>query len=84
MFRKKSIAAVDKTGEIDDLVLCNEQLREKLNRIKLDLAIIQKEKNNISLLLQKIVNCLSANKYNNEKVVLNKVKELVYDYQSHN
>ena len=35
-------------------------------------------------LIHRIINLLNANKYNNEKVFLDKLKELVNDYQSKN
>lgn len=35
-------------------------------------------------LIKRISNLVSLNKYNNEKVFLNKIKELVHDYQSLN
>lgn len=35
-------------------------------------------------LILKITNLVKANKYNNEKATLNKIKELVHDYQSTN
>lgn len=35
-------------------------------------------------LIKRIENILNSNKYNNEKSALNKIKELVNDYQSRN
>lgn len=35
-------------------------------------------------LILKITNLVKANKYNNEKAALDKIKELVHDYQSKN
>lgn len=40
------------------------------------------EENNV--LINRIEKLVSSNKYNNEKAVLNKIKELVSDYQSLN
>lgn len=40
------------------------------------------EENNV--LINRIEKLVSSNKYNNEKAVLNKIKELVSDYQSIN
>ena len=34
--------------------------------------------------ITKIIKFVSSNKYNNEKAVLDKIKELVHDYQSQN
>lgn len=35
-------------------------------------------------IISKIIKLANVNKYNNEKVFLNKIKELVHDYQSTN
>lgn len=82
--KKKKYSTEDKNGEINDLVLYNKQLTQKLNQTKLDFKLLQQENKKMSLLIQNIINCLNANKYNNQKVVLNKIKELVYDHHVHN
>jgi len=55
--------------------------------------ILQEERNNIKILeqnnkktelIKRITNLANANKYNNEKAILNKIKELISDYQSEN
>lgn len=45
---------------------------------------LEKENSIKEELISRIVSLANANKYNNEKTVLNKIKELVTDYQSQN
>ena len=84
-----------KTKELQSLVNVSRKALEHTEK-ELDLAysqidnrdkIIYKQKEKIDKqkdLINRIENLLSANKYNNEKVVLDKIKELVSDYQSIN
>lgn len=70
--------ALDHTEKELDLVYSQIDNRNKF---------IYKQKEKIDKqedLINRIENLLSANKYNNEKVVLDKIKELVSDYQSIN
>lgn len=46
--------------------------------------VLRRENSEQKELILKITNLVRANKYNNEKAALNKIKELVHDYQSQN
>jgi hypothetical protein len=62
---------------IRDMQKQAEALYEKNKELRFEL-----EENNE--LIKRIEKLVSSNKYNNEKAVLNKIKELVSDYQSIN
>lgn len=62
---------------IRDMQKQAEALYEKNKELRFEL-----EENNE--LIKRIEKLVSSNKYNNEKAVLNKIKELVSDYQSLN
>ncbi len=84
-----------KTKELQSLVNVSRKALEHTEK-ELELAysqidnrnkFIYKQKEQIDKqedLINKIENLLSANKYNNEKVVLDKIKELVREHQSLN
>ena len=70
--------------KIKNLTNEKEQLKEvKLMEVRNNTKILE-QNNKKEELIKKISNLLSSNKYNNEKIILNKIKELVKDYQLKN
>ncbi len=70
--------------KIKNLTNEKEQLKEvRLMEVRNNTKILE-QNNKKEELIKKISNLLSSNKYNNEKVILNKIKELVKDYQLKN
>lgn len=70
--------------EIDRLNQRNVELARQikdLNFANKDLRYENEEQNELITRIRNLVNC---NKYNSEKVILNKIKELVSDNQSSN
>lgn len=66
-------------------------LQNKNNELKKENIAVHEENKELRFeneeqadLIKRISNLVSLNKYNNEKVFLNKIKELVSDYQSLN
>lgn len=70
--------------EIEDLKLENRELKQiRLLEVRNNTKIL--EQNNIKTkLINEIEELLEINKYDHEKAVLSKIKELVHDYQSKN
>ena len=76
--RTKALKEAEK--KIKDLTNEKEQLKEiRLMEVRNNTKILE-QNNKKEELIKKISNLLSSNKYNNEKVILNKIKELVRDY----
>lgn len=75
---------VDLAQQLRDSKLENNQLRNiRLAEVRNNVKILQQ--NNVKTeLIERITDLANANKYNNEKAVLDKIKELVSDYQSIN
>lgn len=75
---------VDLAQQLRDSKLENKQLKEiRLFEVRNNAKIL--EQNNVKAeLIKRITDLANANKYNNEKAVLDKIKELVSDYQSIN
>ncbi len=70
--------------QIDDIKLENKELKQiRLLEVRNSTKI--SEQNSIKTkLINSIEELLEINKYDNEKAVLSKIKELVHDYQSKN
>ena len=60
------------------------KLLDQKNILSRENNILQNKNKKQQELIIRITNLLEANKYNNEKATLNKIKELVHDYQSTN
>lgn len=70
--------------QLRDIKLENKQLREiRLQEVRNNTKIL-KQNNKQADLINRVNDLINSNKYNNEKAVLNKIKELVSDYQSIN
>lgn len=64
-----------------------ENLRTKIDSLNKEHKILSEENqkgNQAIITLEEIYKLTTCNKYNNEKVILDKIKELVNDYQSNN
>ena len=62
----------------------NKQLKEvRLIEVRNNTKILE-QNNKKTELINRITDLVNANKYNNEKAVLSKIKELISDYQSQN
>lgn len=73
-----------KQREITDLKKENEELKQiRILEVRNNTKISD-QNNRKTKLIDGIEKLLQINKYNNEKAVLNKIKELVHDYQSKN
>ena len=68
---------VDLGKQLRDSNLENEQLKENNTKIL-------EENNKKTKLIKRISELINANKYNNEKAVLSKIKELILDFDSQN
>lgn len=70
--------------EFEDLKLENRELKEiRLLEVRNNMKISE-QNNQKTKLINKIEELLEINKYDHEKAVLSKIKELVRDYQSKN
>ena len=69
---------------IADLQIRNEDLTKENLVVHEENKELRFENEEQADLIKRISNLVSLNKYNNEKVFLNKIKELVSDYQSLN
>lgn len=58
--------------------------QEELDKLKQENKELRFELEEREDLIKRIESILNSNKYNNEKSALNKIKELVNDYQSQN
>lgn len=71
-------------------VLIADLIKVKRELIKENLAVYDENKDlrfeneEMSETLKRILSLTECNKYNNEKAILDKIKELVVDYQSQN
>lgn len=75
---------IELARQLRDIKLENKQLREiRLQEVKNNTKIL-KQNNKQADLINRVNDLINSNKYNNEKAVLSKVKELVSDYQSIN
>lgn len=84
MFTKKDRKIKNQEAMIhnrDILIRDMQKQAEALYEENKDLRFELEENNELIKRIEKLV---SSNKYNNEKAVLNKIKELVSDYQSIN
>lgn len=71
-------------GRIEELKMENKELRQlRLQEVRNNTKILEQD-NKKTELINRFERLLNSNKYNNEKAVLNKLKELVSDYQSIN
>lgn len=62
----------------------NKQLKEvRLIEVRNNTKILE-QNNKKTELINRISSLINSNKYNNEKAVLSKIKELISDYQSQN
>ncbi len=73
--REKALKEAEK--EIQEL----KQLR--LQELRNNTKILEQNNKKVKL-IKRITDLVNSNKYNNEKAVLNKIKELILDYQSEN
>ena len=75
--KNKSMLIADLQNKNDELTKENIAVHEENKELRF-------ENEEQADLIKRISNLVSLNKYNNEKVFLNKIKELVSDYQSLN
>lgn len=59
-----------------------QDLSEQLRIAKHNETVLLNRSHKLSNLINTIISIVTSNKYNNEKIILNKIKELVHDYQS--
>lgn len=84
MFTKKDRKIANLTAMVENRDSIIEQLKERKDIYKNTAEYQREELARRDAFIKRIENLLSANKYNNEKAVLEKIKELVDDYQSIN
>jgi len=61
-----------------------QELKEiRLQEVRNNTKILEQNNKKVEL-IKRITDLVNSNKYNNEKAVLNKIKELISDYQSQN
>lgn len=91
MFRRKQTdieKLAEKYGELkkkaEDLEQENGELKQiRLQEVRNNTKIL-KQSNKKDELIKNIEKSLEINKYGNERIALNKIKELISDYQSQN
>lgn len=59
-----------------------QDLSEQLRIAKHNETVLLNRNHKLSNLINAIISIVTSNKYNNEKIILNKIKELVHDHQS--
>lgn len=69
---------------IGDLMKAKAELKEENLAVHNENKDLRFENEEQKELIDRIKSLVSCNKYNNEKVILDKMKELVEDYQSNN
>ncbi len=80
--RNKSL--INAENKVQELTKENQILRQKrLQDVRNNIKILEQENKKIEL-IKRITDLVNGNKYNNEKVILNIIRELVTDYQSQN
>ncbi len=80
--RNKSLIYAE--NRVQELTKENQILRQKrLQDVRNNIKILEQENKKIEL-IKRITDLVNGNKYNNEKVILNIIRELVTDYQSQN
>lgn len=92
--RTRSLKKAEKNIEhMNDLLAYQQDKLNRLNECNLNLEnkalyeeikILREESNEATDLINNINNLANCNKYNSEKIILDKIKELVSDYQSNN
>lgn len=92
--RTRSLKKAEKNIEhMNDLLAYQQDKLNRLNECNLNLEnkalyeeikILREESNEATDLINNINNLANGNKYNSEKIILSKIKELVTDYQSNN
>lgn len=92
--RTRSLKKAEKNIEhMNDLLAYQQDKLNRLNECNLNLEnkalyeeikILREESNEATDLINNINNLANGNKYNSEKIILDKIKELVTDYQSNN
>lgn len=77
--------------EIDELYKRNVELARQVRDLNKENLAVHNENKDLRFeneeqkeLIERISKLVSCNKYNNEKAILDKIKELVNDYQSNN
>ncbi len=75
---------IELARQIRDIKLENNQLREiRLIEVRNNTKILERD-NIKNDLIKRITNLVNANKYNNDKAILNKIKELISDFDNQN
>ena len=69
---------------IKDLMKIKTELKEENLVVHNENKELRFENEEQKELMERIIKLVSCNKYNNEKAILDKMKELVEDYQSNN
>lgn len=92
--RTRSLKKAEKKIEhMNDLLAYQQDKLNRLNECNLNLEnkalyeeikILREENSEATDLINNINNLANGNKYNSEKIILDKIKELVSDYQSNN
>lgn len=82
MLRKKELEKAKRKIEDYDILLATMEQQAKTQYE--EKKQLEKEIANQQDLIRRIKWLLKVNKYNNEKAALDKIKELVHDYQSKN
>ncbi len=69
---------------IKDLKIENKELKQiRLQEVRNNTKLLE-QNNKKTEFITRIIDSVNSNKYNNEKAILNKIKELADDYQSIN
>lgn len=80
--RNKSL--INAENKVEELTRENKELKQIRLQEVINNTKILEQNNKKTELIKRITDLLNSNKYSNEKAVLNKIKELVSDYQSIN
>ena len=84
MFRKKDKKILNQKSMIHNRDILIKDMEDQAKALYEENKDLRFENEEQSYLIERIERLVSSNKYNNEKAVLSKIKELVDDYQSIN
>ncbi len=82
MFRRK-----EKQSLLEARTKALKKAEQEISGMKEENLALYKENKELNIeneLLERIINLVNGNKYNNEKAILNKIKELISDSESQN
>lgn len=84
LVNERAVALNNAERKIEEMKTRINYLEKQINSQYNDKRILRKENTEQKEFITRFIKLVEANKYNNEKAALDKIKELVHDYQSKN